>query len=122
MHHRTDDTVELSTYTRALGGTDPHPTSIEGLVSLIDEQVDTVWSTAGERGTPEGAAEFVSSVRELVTLAQSLEGLAAAWSDLSASTAAAIAGDEPELDALTALYDDVVGDRDYEITTERSEQ
>lgn len=113
MHHRTDETVELSTYTRALGGTDPRPVSVDELIGRIDSQLDTVWSAAEGRGTPEGAAALVGSVRELVTLAQSLEGMAAEWADLSRSTAEAIASDEIEADALSVLYDHVLGDRDY---------
>jgi len=111
----TDETVALSTYTRALGGTDPHPITVDDLVALIDRQVDAVWSQSDARGTPEGAEAFARAARELVTLAQSLAGQAGARAEMLRSTAEAATGAGE--DALAALYDDVVGERDYGITT-----
>lgn len=99
-----EDTTELATYTRAVGGTDPHPVTIDALIGHLNSQLDTVWATAEGRGTLAGAEVFAVSVRELVTLAQSLEGRAAERVEMLRSTAEAV------LDG---------GDHDYEAVMDR---
>lgn len=86
----SDETAQLPTYTRAVGGTDPHPVSVETTIGQIDSQIDTVWANAELRGYLDGAETFLVSVHELVTLAQSLEGLATARVEMLRSTAAAV--------------------------------
>lgn len=109
-----DSTVPLSTYTRAVGGTDPHPVSIDALVGHIDTQVDTVWRAAEVRGSLEGAEAFAAAVRELVTLAQSLEGRAAERVAMLRSTTEAVLDAEAGADTLDDLYAGL-SDREYGI-------
>lgn len=89
-----DKTTELPTFTRRIGGVDPHPVSVDELIGQIDAQLDTVWADAEKRGTPEGAESFRTSVQELVTLAQSLEGRANQHSEMLRSTAEAVLDSE----------------------------
>ena len=103
----TDETMRLPTYTRAVGGTDPHPVSIDALVGHIDTQVDTVWRAAEGRGSLEGAEQFAASVRELVTLAQSLEGRAVERVEMLRSTVDAVLSPEP--DGYDAVMDRIHG-------------
>jgi hypothetical protein len=104
--HRTGDTadtVELPTFTRAVGGTDPHPATVEDLIGGIDDQVDAIWSASASQGTVEDADAFWSATRELVTLAQSLEGRAGERAEMLRSTAAAaMDGDSHDYDAVMA--------------------
>lgn len=96
-----DDTTELATYTRAIGGTDAHPVTIDALIGQLNTQLDTVWATAEGRGTLAGAEVFLVSVRELVTLAQSLEGRAAERVEMLRSTAEAVLdGDDHDYEAV----------------------
>lgn len=103
----TGDTVELSTYTRALGGTDPHPVSIDALICRLNAQMDDVSWAAGQRGTTADAEAFAESVRELVVLAQSLEGRAAERAEMLRSTAEAVLSSAP--DEYEAVMDRIHG-------------
>lgn len=102
-----DDTTPLATYHRAVGGTDPHPVSIDALIGHLDSQLDTVCATAEGRGTLAGAEVFLVSVRELVMLAQSLEGRAAERVEMLRSTAEAVLdGGGRGYEAAMALLDE----------------
>lgn len=99
------DTTELSTFTRPIGGTDPHPATPEQLLAAADAQLDTVSAALEGRGTVEGAQVLLAATRELVTLAQSLDGAAAERVEMLRSTAAAVL--EPDEDEKG--YDAVMG-------------
>lgn len=98
-----DDTTELPTYNRAVGGTDPHPVTVEQLIGQIDAQLDTVWAAAELRGYLAGAQQLQDATHELVLLAQSLEGRAGEHAEMLRSTAEALT--EPDRDD----YDAVMG-------------
>lgn len=93
MNH--DDTTELPTYTRAVGGTDPHPVTVEELIGRIDAQLDTVWAAAELRGYVTGAQALVDAAHELTLLAQSLEGRASEHAEMLRSTAEAVHAPDP---------------------------
>ena len=102
-----DDTVELPTFSRALGGTDPHPVTVEHLIGQIDAQLDTVWAAADRRGDATGAQQLQDAAHELVLLAQSLEGRAAEHAEMLRSTAAAVLNET--LDDYDAVMDRIHG-------------
>jgi hypothetical protein len=85
-----EDTVELATYTRAVGGTDPHPNTVDQLIKKLDAQLDTVIEAAGNRGHVVGAEALQRTAHELVLLAQSLEGRADEHAEMLRSTVAAV--------------------------------
>lgn len=91
-----DDTTELPTYNRAVGGTDPHPTTVEDLIGRIDSQLDTVWAAADLRGYVAGAQALQDAVHELVLLTQSLEGRAGEHAEMLRSTAQAVLDDSTD--------------------------
>lgn len=98
-----EDTAELPTFTRAVGGTDPHPVTVEALIGQIDSQLDVVWAAA-ERWTPEGVGDFAAAVHELVLLAQSLEGRASERGEQFRATAAVLgSGDDAYVAAMSLL-------------------
>ena len=103
----TDDTMRLPTYTRAVGGTDPHPVSVADLIGRLDAQMDSVVWAADGRGSLEGAEAFAAAVRELVTLAQSLEGRAVERVEMLRSTVDAVLSPEP--DGYDAVMDRIHG-------------
>lgn len=90
-----EDTTELPTFTRTVGGTDPHPTTVEALIGRIDSQLDTVWAAAELRGYLTGALSLVEAAHELTLLAQSLEGRAAEHAEMLRSTAEAVHAPDP---------------------------
>jgi hypothetical protein len=100
----SDETMRLPTYTRAVGGTDPHPVSVADLIGRLDAQMDSVVWAAEGRGSLEGAEQFAASVRELVTLAQSLEGRAVERVEMLRSTVLS-----PEPDGYDAVMDRIHG-------------
>lgn len=102
MTEFSDDTTELPTYSRAIGGTDPHPVGVDALVGRIDSQIDRVSAAAESRGTVTGAEVLLAEVRELIALSQSLEGRAVDRVEMLRSTAAAV------LETDEADYDEVM--------------
>ncbi|GAB3224319.1 hypothetical protein GCM10027447_12810 [Glycomyces halotolerans] len=82
-----DNTTELPTYTRPVGGTDPHPAKPEKLLEALDAQLDTVWAAMERRGTLAGAEALQKATSELVALSQSLDGYAATRAEMLTGTA-----------------------------------
>jgi hypothetical protein len=97
-----EDTAELPTYTRAVGGTDPHPVTVDDLIRQIDAQLDTVIEAAANRAHVVGAEALQRTAHELVLLAQSLEGRAGEHAEMLRSTVAAA------LDGGSDDYDEVM--------------
>lgn len=103
----SDETMRLPTYHRAVGGTDPHPVSVEDLIGRLDAQMDSVVWAAEGRGSVEGAEQFAAAARELVVLAQSLEGRAVERVEMLRSTVDAVLSPEP--DGYDAVMDRIHG-------------
>jgi hypothetical protein len=99
----SDDTVELTLRHVPADGTDSHPTSPEVLFGTINAQLDIAWAKMDGRGTVEGAAVWAREVHELLTLVQSLDGLATERVEFLRSTAEAAQATESGPD-----YDDVM--------------